>query len=482
MWFKKKKLWAKQSLDLNKLIQLQKIYQKDLRRNYFVGNLFWFLAIFIIFIIWVAFFIQFPKIDFSIDWLKKLAPEMNLWWNEYKSSTKNILIIWRWWDLNDAPNLTDTIILAKVDSDNKFVTMLSIPRDLWVKYPSWWAWKINSLYQLALKKYDNNEALAIKELEWKIEEITWEKADNYINIDFRGFMSIVDAIWWIEVNVPETLVDNEFPDWNWWYKKLVINKWLQNFDWATALAYARSRHSTNDFDRSLRQQLIIQAIKEKVTSLWYLTNPFKIKALYLALKSNISTDLWTSDMISLALLAKQIDKKDIFSFNLNDSCFYWAPSCQRWWFLYTPPRESFWWASTLLPNTSTTYKVDDYTDILRFSNLIFNYPKVFDENTKINVFNSTKIWWLASIWASYITKYWFNVPENDSIWNTAWEKYDKTIILYNWIDEKDDTIAALKLFFLQTEFRKVEKAMYSKYPDTKVEVIIWKDYKTYKIY
>ncbi len=482
MAFKKKKLGSKR-LDFQKFIELQKNYQKDLKRNYIVWNTIWIIAVLLIFIVAVWVFIKFPKIDLSWDFIKNVVKSnINIEETE-ELNTKNILIVWRWWELNDAPNLTDTIILAKVDSENKFVTMLSIPRDLWVKYPnsSGW-WKINAIYQSALSKNWWDEADAMKSLEEKIEEITWEKIDNYISIDFRWFISIVDSVGWVDINVPEKLVDKSYPDFNWWYQVLTVEKWIQHMNWDLALKYARSRHSTNDFDRSLRQQLVIQAIKEKVTSLWYLSNPFKIKSLYLALKQNINTDLWLTDMISLALLAKQIDKKNIYSFNLNDSCFYWADNCQRWWFLYTPPRDEFGWASVVIPNTATSRNISNYSDILIFSNIIFNYPQVFQENATVNIFNSTKVSWLATIWWNNLTKYWFSIPTKDSVWNTSWVKYEKSIILYNNLDEKSKTIEAMKMFFMQTEFKKVEKALYSKNPNTKIEIIIWKDYKSYKMY
>jgi hypothetical protein len=187
-------------------------------------------------------------------------------------------------------------------------------------------------------------------------------------------------------------------------------------------------------------------------------------------------------MISLALLAKQVEKNNIFSFNLNDSCFYWADNCQRWWFLYTPPRDEFGWASVVIPNTATSSKVSDYSDILRFTNVIFNYPQIFAQSDKINIFNSTKVSGLATLWGNFLTKYWFTIPERDSVWNTSWVKYDKSIILYNNLAEDSKTLESLKLFFLQTEFKKVEKPMYSTDPSTKIEIIIWKDYKSYKMY
>lgn len=49
----------------------------------------------------------------------------------------------------------------------------------------------------------------------KLREITGEKMDHYINIDFDGFTKFVDLLGGIEVNVEEDLVDKEYPDNNW---------------------------------------------------------------------------------------------------------------------------------------------------------------------------------------------------------------------------------------------------------------------------
>lgn len=46
-----------------------------------------------------------------------------------------------------------------------------------------------------------------------------------------------------------------------------VSKGKQTFNGKTALMYARSRHSTSDFDRSIRQQLLVRALKEKLLSL-----------------------------------------------------------------------------------------------------------------------------------------------------------------------------------------------------------------------
>lgn len=62
-------------------------------------------------------------------------------------------------------------------------------------------------------------------------------------------------------------------------------------DGEVALMYARSRHSTSDFDRSLRQQAIISGIKKKSAELGYLKDRKKIRELYDIFQEYIVTDL-----------------------------------------------------------------------------------------------------------------------------------------------------------------------------------------------
>jgi anionic cell wall polymer biosynthesis LytR-Cps2A-Psr (LCP) family protein len=107
------------------------------------------------------------------------------------------------------------------------------------------------------------------------------------------------------------------------------------------LKYVRSRHSTSDFDRSLRQQLVIKAVKDKLLQLNYITNPSKLSSLMSTLSEHIKTDLNLKDMLSLALVVKELPNNHILSFNLNDSCFQSVSLCERGGFLYTPQRALF---------------------------------------------------------------------------------------------------------------------------------------------
>jgi hypothetical protein len=310
-------------------------------------------------------------------------------------------------------------------------------------------------------------------LKKKISDITWEQIDYYANIDFDWFKEIIDTIWWIEITIPEYFVDNQYPDWNWWYKTLVFKKWTWIFDWENALKYSRSRHSTSDFDRSIRQQQVIRSIKDKLTGSYFLTSPLKIKELYNVFINHVSTDLTLSTIIKLAYHLNSTWDFTILSSNLNDSCFYWSDTCEKWWFLYTPSREFFWWMSVLLIDWTDYNNLNDYSEIQDYTDIVFNYPEIFTENYEINIFNSLKINHLAWALSNDIVRYGFNVPAINSIWNTR-EIYSKSTIYYNNVDKNSVTLRLLKTFF-NWEFKKVESPIYSK-SSANFEIIIWEDY------
>lgn len=450
-----------------------------------IPNTVWIIALCIIFLIWLFLIKNIDFFNFKIDennwfsiWINNntdgtsiIDDKLNN--QENKEDKINILVVWRWWWDHDAPNLTDTIILASVNSITNTVSMMSIPRDLFVDYPwEWQDWKINWLY--AKYKFESGSSdIWMKVLKEKVTEITWEEIDFYANIDFNGFIDVIDTIWWIEIEIPTHFVDDQYPDWNWGYKTLVFRKWTWIFDWESALKYARSRHSTSDFDRSMRQQQVIKSIKEKLTWSYFLTSPLKIRDLYDVFINRVDTDINFSTILKLAYKVNSTENLKILSYNLNDSCFYWSNNCKKWWFLYTPNREYFWWMSVLMVEWATIQDLNNYNSIKEFADIVFNEPEIELEKYKINIFNSLKVNHLAWELSNNVIKYWFNIPEKDSIWNTT-SIYDKSVIYYNNIEENSATIRVLKKFF-DWEFIKTDLPKYST-DNANIEIIIWEDY------
>lgn len=438
------------------------------KRNAVSGILLGFLGISGVVVISFATFTGLPsfRFDFSLPFPSRSDLFQTVGGTE--KDKINILITGIGGGDHEGADLTDTILYTSLHPESKTVSLLSIPRDLYVDYPLGGRGKINEIYMRGIRAKES-PAQAMEDLGEKLREITGEKMDHYLSIDFAGFTKFVDLLGGIEVNVEEDLVDTEYPDNNWGYVTFSIKKGRQTLDGATALKYARSRHSTSDFDRSHRQQLVIKAVKDKLFSLDILTSPTKIKSLYYAVVSHIKTDLSMGQLASLALFGKDVPTPNILAFNLNDSCFQGLAYCERGGFLYTPMRDLFGGASVLLPDGATPTHLGAYAETSKFANIIFNYPGMFLENPEITIINSTKTSGIANRVALYLKKFGFNIPDKDSIGSTK-DPYDKTRIFATW-DERNrvgippdsKTLEALSLFlFAPTE--SVPMNRYSKTP------------------
>ena len=193
---------------------------------------------------------------------KKLWEEMKRdeYWNI------NILVVWVWWDNHQWWYLADTIIVASWRPESGAVSMLSIPRDLYVS-GSWYAGRINWLFARGYSKWRSIQSW-VDMLSAKLTQMLWIDIPYYLVADFQWFKNVVDTIWGIDIYVPETINDRTYPD-SWiWYEPFYITAWQQHLDGETALKYARSRHTTSDFSRSQRQQEIIKAVIQKAKRLY----------------------------------------------------------------------------------------------------------------------------------------------------------------------------------------------------------------------
>ncbi|QQR55534.1 LCP family protein [Candidatus Peregrinibacteria bacterium] len=147
----------------------------------------------------------------------------------------------------------DTMIFAHVDSVDGKVVLVSIPRDLYYQNR-----KINSIYagkgvlaQLAA-----------------VEDVVGYKIQHYALVDMYVFRDIVNELGGIDVTLKEDLIDPT-------YKvcdgdvcsTLYYEAGLHHLDGTEALRVARSRHTTSDYSRAERQQLILQGIQDKFRSL-----------------------------------------------------------------------------------------------------------------------------------------------------------------------------------------------------------------------
>jgi LCP family protein required for cell wall assembly len=382
-----------------------------------------------------------------------------------------ILLTGRWgWD-HDAPDLTDTIILAGLNSKNETITLFSIPRDLYVEYP-WTSkkWKINRIYETFLPKWSD---YAMGKIKSKISQMTWKSIDYYMNVDFNGFKEVVNALWWVEITLENNFVDYEFPDENLWYRPFILKKWTWTLDWDVALMYARSRHSTSDFDRSLRQQQIITSLREKVSSLWYFKDRKTILELYNIFSDYVETDMSITQMVSLWLDIKWWESTKTLSFNLNDSCYEWSPTCSTGGLLYVPIREYFSGASVLLPNPANYITLSEYDEFKDFSSLIFDKSEIYSDPKNIVIYNNTWISLYAWDLAYKLRPYWFAINPENGTQTLREKKFEKSILYYNGIANDESTLIALSKY-LDMEMQEIDSPLYSN-NDIRIEIILADD-------
>jgi len=159
----------------------------------------------------------------------------------------------------------------------------------------------------------------------------------------------------------------------------------QHLDGKTALMYARSRHTTSDFDRSLRQQIIVKAIIKQITSKDILLSPSKIKDLYKSYTAMVKTNISSDEMIGMSRFAYDLDH--IFSFGLTTDCSNAArkrsyPAC----FLLAPPRELFDGMAVMIP-VGPSNDLSFYDYIHKFAFYILHNQEYLIEDAKIVIQN-----------------------------------------------------------------------------------------------
>jgi LCP family protein required for cell wall assembly len=154
--------------------------------------------------------------------------------------------------------------------------------------------------------------------------------DHFVGIDFHAFQYAVDAVGGVDVVVPHTFTDYSYPrgecsggrgDCS--YMTVHFNAGLQHMNGATALIFARSRHSSDngegtDFARSRRQQLVVQALKQKVVSV---DGIGKLPDVLGALGGHVITDMGIGDVKALYDLVKNVDPATVEHVSIDDSNF-----------------------------------------------------------------------------------------------------------------------------------------------------------------
>jgi LCP family protein required for cell wall assembly len=193
--------------------------------------------------------------------------------------------------------LTDTIMLLSYDQNTGKSSLVSLPRDLYLRIYGTKTDKINVAYEIGLLR--KNGLGFSKKL---FSRITGVYIDNVIVIDFSSFKKVVDDLGGVDVELSQP-----FSEKLQWGYEFTLPAGMNHLDGQNALYYARSRFTSSDFDRAQRQQKLIMAIKDKVLELNLLTEPVRTLSILNSIRSNIDTDLDVWDANGLLEVSKQFE-------------------------------------------------------------------------------------------------------------------------------------------------------------------------------
>lgn len=232
---------------------------------------------------------------------------------------------------HEAGELTDSIMIISLDQKNKNAGLISVPRDLWVKYgeacAAGYEGKINAVYECYSNGGSNRQAGA-EALKANVGERFGIDIQYYAQVNYTVVRQVVDSVGGVTVTIdsddPRGILDRNF-DWRCNYRCYYV-KWPNgpaNLDGERALALARARNASGgyglgggNFDRERYQQRIITALKEKATSAGTLANPVAVTGLIDALGDNVRTNFSGGEIKTLIGLGRDIPGNKITSISL----------------------------------------------------------------------------------------------------------------------------------------------------------------------
>ena len=242
--------------------------------------------------------------------LETLAPDAVRVW----SGTERITFLFLGVDQRcneEGPTHTDSLMIATLDPVSLSLSMLSLPRDLWVEIPGFGVDRINRAYFLgeAYEYPGGGQALAME----TVQALLGVPIDYYLTVNFDGFVEAVDLIGGIVIDLPEAIDDPNYPDSCYGYEPFYIQAGQQRLDGAAALKYARTRATFGgDVDRAGRQQAVVLAVRNQVTRLNMLPQLIaRAPQLWRTFQANVRTNLAVDEAIQLALLAQDIPSENI---------------------------------------------------------------------------------------------------------------------------------------------------------------------------
>ena len=208
---------------------------------------------------------------------------------------------------------TDAVHVVSIQRDGGAISVISIPRDLYLYIPGFWMSRINfaDFYGETYDYEGGGPALVRDTLLYNL----GIRADYYIRTNFDGLIGIVDTIGGVDIPVHCRLSDYwPYPDENGEYPILAMEPGVHHMDGETALWYSRSRKTTSVFSRERRQQQVLQSLWHKAQDAEMLP---RIPALWKQGRDMVVTDLTLADILDMARIALTLKDQNVRFYNIG---------------------------------------------------------------------------------------------------------------------------------------------------------------------
>lgn len=308
---------------------------------------------------------------------------------DYQGDVVHILLM----GLDSTQNLgaqnTDVILIAAVNKDTKQVSMLSVPRDLWVYIPTYGWSRINVAHKIGYRTgYPGGGPGLLAEV-LRI-NLGIPVIDHWTRIDFEGFARVVDVLGGVEMTVACPVNLQYKPPTSDTQEEMILEPGVYQMDGATALRYVRTRRDTNDFDRARRQHQFLKAVWSQFKSPDII---LKIPGLWSALSDSFQTDLNLGDVLSLAPVALDLKPQNIRSLYIGSGQVVPWTNADGW--------------QVLLPRPDLIQQV-----VARlYASPSASLNQIASEGARIQIRNGTYRMQLAQIAADQLRWYGFNIVD-----------------------------------------------------------------------
>lgn len=348
----------------------------------------------------------------------------------------NVLLLGKGGPGHEAPDLTDTLLVASIDPVQKEASLLSIPRDMWARTDNGQS-KINAVYANAKYRVlnqrpnakDEAEKAGMAALETEIEDVAGIPIHYYVMVDFTAFEKAINTVGGIDINVSKELAVYErlYDHSAGRQYTLDVKEGKNTFDGKRALFYARSRQTSarGDFDRAERQRAVLIALKDKIMSAGTYGNPAKINSLIGDFGDNVRSNLSPGEVLRVYELMGSIESSKIGSVGLAD-----APNN----FVMT---DNINGQSIVRPRLG----LFDYSEIHNFVRNVMKDGYIRKENASIAVYNGSTLTGLAAKRSEELKSYGYNIT---TVANAPTRNYSQTTLVDLTNGQKKFTISYLE--------------------------------------